>query len=69
MDAGTGSLLHRGSLDQGKNIEYLMIDGFGTYYFVHCIGESIPTGYILKGLSCSYAPHCDDSNDVSISSV
>ena len=49
-----GSLLHRGSLDQGKNIEYLMIDGFGTYYFIHCIGEFIPTGYVLKGLSCIY---------------
>ena len=49
-----GSSLHRGSLDQGKNIECLMIDGFGTYYFVHCTGEFVATGYVLKGFSCIY---------------
>ena len=53
MDVGTGSLLHRGSIHQGKNIECLMINGFGTYNFVHCTGEFAPTGYILKGLSCN----------------
>ena len=53
MDVGTGSLLHRGSIHQGKNIECLMINGFGTYNFVHCNGEFAPTGYVLKGLSCS----------------
>ena len=52
MDVGTGSLLHRGSIHQGKNIECLMINGFGTYNFVHCTGEFAPTGYVLKGLSC-----------------
>ena len=52
MDVGTGSLLHRGSIHQGKNIECLMINGFGTYNFVHCTGEFTPTGYVLKELSC-----------------
>ena len=51
MDAGTGSLLHRGSIQQGKNIDCLMIKGFGTYNFVHCTGSFAPTGYVLKGLA------------------
>ena len=29
-------------------------NGFGTFNFVHCNGEFVPTGYTLKGLSCIY---------------